>query len=243
MNKRRSLTDDPSRGFTLVEVLITCAILVIMGGAIFTLSNQSQRSYRSQQDLSQVVQQARIVMDRITGYIRQAGNDPEEIFATYPPGLGIPFGHETGPGSHSGIFPIEVSSAQYIQINSDITGSVGGGNIRDRTGDPDGTLLNLNERVEVRYDSATRELYIDNDGEGVSGEELFAENISSFGFTFYDLAGTQITDPEDNEGEIARVHIQLTAESEDPDPNSGKVQTITLQSDVMLRSKMYGLFK
>ena len=97
--------------------------------------------------------------------------------------------------------------------------------------------------MDIRYDSVTRNLYLDIEGFGVSGEEIFAENISSFGFTFYDLAGNEITDPEDNEGEIARVHIQLTAESEDPDPNSGKVQTITLQSDVMLRSQSYSVFK
>lgn len=243
MNERRSLTYDSCPGFTLVEMILTCALLAIMGGAILTFSNQSQRAYRSQHDLTEVVQTARIAMDRITTYIRQAGSDPQEIFPTYPPGLGIPFGHDTGPDSHSGIFPIEVSSAQYIQINSDITGSVGGGPIRDRTGDPDGTLLNLNERVMIRYDSVTRNLFIDLESFGVSGEEIFAENISSFGFTFYDLAGTEITDPSDNEDEIARVHIQLTAESEDPDPASGLVQTFTLQSDVMLRSQSYSVFK
>jgi len=218
----------------LVEMLLSCAILVIMGGAIFTLSNQSQRSYQSQQDLTEVVQAARIAMDRITTYIRQAGNDPEEIFATYPPGLGIPFGHGVGLGSHEGIFPIEVSSPQYIQINSDITGSVGLGDPKTWTGDPDGFLLTLNERVFVRYDSVTRNLYLDIEGLGGSGEELFVENISSFGFTFYDLAGTEITDPGNNESEIARVHVQLTAESKDPDPQTGQVQTITLESEVML---------
>lgn len=95
----------------------------------------------------------------------------------------------------------------------------------------------------IRYDSVTRNLFIDLESFGVSGEEIFAENISSFGFTFYDLAGDEITDPADNEDEIARVHIQLTAESEDPDPASGLVQTFTLQSDVMLRSQSYSVFK
>ena len=93
-------------------------------------------------------------------------------------------------------------------------------------------------------DTVTRVAFlIDLESFGVSGEEIFAENISSFGFTFYDLAGTEITDIANNEGEIARVHVQLTAETENPNLESGQIQTITLQSDVMLRSKMYGLFK
>ncbi len=229
MKERRSLSYDSSRGFTLVEMLMTSAVLVLIGVAIFTLLNQSQRSFRSLGDMTEVVQQARLAMDQITTFLRRAGNDPQKIFA----GEGPPLGH-----GHTGIFPIEVNNAQHIQMNSDITGSVVQGTTP--TGDPDGALGDLYEVVVVRYDSVTRKLYIDiADG---SGEVLYADNLSSFAFTFYDLAGTLITDPANNEDEITRVHVQLTAEAKDPDPQSGKVQTLTLESDVMLRSKSFGPF-
>ena len=238
MKERRSLSDDSSRGFTLVELLIATAVLVTIGGATFVLLNQSQRSFRSQQDMTEVVQQARLSMDLITTYLRRGGNDPQKIFETWGVPATIPFGHGTGPGSHAGIFPIEVNSAQHILIHSDVTGSVTSGSTP--TGDPDGTIDNLYEKVVVRYDSVARNLYMDiADG---SGEQLYADNISSFAFTFYDLAGTLITNPATNEAAITRIHVQLTAESEDPDPESGKIQTITLESDVMVRSKSFSPF-
>lgn len=230
MSGQRFLRYNRSHGFTFVEMLIASAVLAILGGGIFMLLNQSQRSYQSQQDLTEVVQTARIAMDRVTTYLRQAGSDPEEIFGSETP----PFGH-----THSGLFPIEISGAGYIQINSDITGSIGGGTPIDRPGDPDGTLKQRYEKVLIRYDSGAENLYIDMG----DGEDVLAKNISTFGLTFYDLAGTQITDPANNENDIVRVHVQLVAETESPDLETGKIQTLTLQSDVMLRNKAFDLFE
>jgi hypothetical protein len=89
------------------------------------------------------------------------------------------------------------------------------------------------------YDSGAENLYIDIG----DGEDVLADNISTFGLTFYDLAGTQITDPANNENDIVRVHVQLVAETESPDLETGKIQTLTLQSDVMLRNKAFDLFE
>jgi len=89
--------------------------------------------------------------------------------------------------------------------------------------------------VIVRYDAAQDELNIDIG----DGEQVLAENISNFTFTFYDLAGNQISSPASNEGDIARIQIHLEAETENPDQETGKVQSITLESDVMLRSQFY----
>ena len=87
----------------------------------------------------------------------------------------------------------------------------------------------------VRYDSADDELNIDIG----DGEQVLAENISTFSLTFYDLAGNQITSPASNESDIVRVKIHLEAETENPDLETGKIQSITLDSDVMLRSQSY----
>jgi len=209
---------------TLLEILISTSIFAVVAGGIFTIFDQSQHSFRSQGDLTEVVQQTRIAMDQIQTYIRQAGNDSENVFDSQTP----PFGH-----SHSGIFPIEYSAAGYIQINSDITGSVGSG--LGATGDPDGNFTARGEKVIVRYDAAQDELNIDIG----DGEQVLAENISSFTLTFYDLAGNQITNPASNESDITRVQIHLEAETENLDQATGKVQSITLDSDVMLRSQFY----
>ena len=219
-----------SRGMTYVEMLMVAIVLTLIGGAVFTLMNQSQRSYQSQQDLSEAVQQAGNAMDQIITTLRQAGNDSLEFFEDEDP----PFGH-----THSGLFPIEISGTGSIQINSDITGSIGSGSGIYHPGDPDGTLDQYYEKVVIRYDSGAQSLYIDI-GEG---EDVLAENITTFGLTYYDIAGTQLTDPANNEKDIARVQVQLVAETENPDLQTDKPLSVTLQSEVMLRSKAYGLFE
>ncbi len=212
---------------TLIEILISTAIFTVVAGGIFTIFNQSQHAFRSQGDVSRMVQQTRIAMDQIQTYIRQAGNDGQNVFDSQTP----PFSH-----SHSGMFPIEYSAAGHIQINSDITGAVGSG--LGATGDPDGNFTARGEKVIIRYDSAQDELNIDIG----DGEQVLAENISNFSFTFFDLAGNTISSPASNEGDIVRVQIHVEAETENPDLETGKVQSITLDSDVMLRSKSYDLY-
>jgi len=224
MRKQPSTRVLSNRGMTLLELLISTTIFGVVAAGIFAIFDQSQHSFRSQGDLTEMVQQTRIAMDQIQTYIRQAGNDSEKVFDSQTP----PFSH-----SHSGIFPIEYSAAGYIQINSDITGSVGTG--LGATGDPDGSFTARGEKVIVRYDAAQDELNIDIG----DGEQVLAENISNFALTFYDLAGNQITSPASNESDIVRVQIHLEAETENPDQETGKVQSITLESDVMLRSQSY----
>lgn len=222
--------NNSSRGFTLVEMLISSMVLTLVGAGVFTLLNQGQNSFRSQKDMTAVVQQARIAMDLIATSLRSAGNDPQDIFSGETP----PFSH-----SHSGLFPIEISGSGHIQINTDLTGSVTGGATLDRRGDPDGTLNQRNEKVVIRYDSSGNNLYM-NIGDG---EELLAKNISSFDFIYYDMAGALISSPASNENAIVQVHVELVADTADPDPTSGKIQTITLEAAVMLRSKSFSVFE
>lgn len=217
-----------SRGFTLAEMLIATAVLALISAAIFTLLFQSQDAYQSQEEIVEVTQQARIAMDQIVRYIRQAGNDPEDILDS-----------QTAPGGHghSGLYPIEILTVgpdYQIQINSDITGAVpdASSDPLKATGDPDGTLDNLYEKVTVRYDSNTDTLYI-NIG---YGEEILAENIPGFALIFYDKDGNITV----NEANIVRVRVSLQATT--VGSARTQVQSITLESDVFLRSKAFDLF-
>ena len=175
-----------------------------------------------------MTQDARLALDQIMMYIRQAGNDPEEMFSGETP----PFSH-----SHTGIFPIEVSVPGYIQINSDVTGAeTGFGN----TGDPDGELNDRYEQVQIRYVSATDILQIDiNNG---SGWQTLAENVSDFDFTYYDLQGNVLGGLPD-ESLIAKVGVEMKIESERADLQTGKNQSITLGSEAMLRSPGFDLYE
>lgn len=217
MTQSRSRFNSCSRGFTLVEMLAASLVLAVLGGAIISLLSQSQHSYQSQQGILEVTQQARAAMDQVCTYLRQAGNDPEDYL------------------KNNSIPPIELLGTDYIRINSDITGSVPADSADplEATGDPDGTLDNLYERVEIRYISAQESLYV-NIG---FGPEVLADHLS-FNFTFLDVGGNE-TDVEED---IARVRVELVAETEDTDLQTDKVQSITLQSEVMLRSRSFDLF-
>ncbi len=217
MSPSRAFLNTCSRGFTLVEIVIANVVLVIATGAMFSVFSQSQYSFESQQDILEVTRQARVAMLQVNSYLRQAGNDPE------------------GYLRDNGIPPIELLGANYIRINSDITGSVPAGSAdpMEATGNPDGTLDNLYERVVVRYNASQERLYLDIG----YGPDVVAETLS-FGFTFLDISGNETA----NEDDIVRVRIEVVAETEDLNPLTDQVQSITLQSEVMLRSQTFDVF-
>jgi type II secretory pathway pseudopilin PulG len=217
MKQPRFLLNSSSRGFSLVEAVITSAVLVLVTAAIFGLLSQSQSSYRSQQYILQVTQQARTAVDQVCTYLRQAGNDPEEYL------------------KNNNIPPIEILGSNHIRINSDISGSVPAtsGDPLEATGDPDGNLDNLYERVEIRYDPTEKNLYLDIG----NGADVLAENLS-FNLTFFDGNGNETNVQE----KIARVRVEVVAETKNADPQTAKVQSMTLQSEVMLRSQSFDVF-
>ncbi len=185
-----------------------------------TTFNGSQLSYQSHEDVAQVLSTSRFSMDQLMTYFRQAGNDPQGYLAG------------------SATSPIEILGTKHVRINSDLTGSVPDPSDPTdplkSTGDPDGTLDNLYEQVIARYDSAQERIYLDFG----YGEEILASDISSFDLTFYDSAGNTTT----TESEIVRVQAELVADSAGGNLESGKVQTMTLGSSVMLRSKVFRMF-
>jgi type IV pilus assembly protein PilW len=65
-----------NNGFTLIELLISLAIFSVILGAIFSFSI-AQRKYLSvQEQISEMVQNARAAMDMISGEVAVAGYDP-----------------------------------------------------------------------------------------------------------------------------------------------------------------------
>ncbi len=217
MNPSRSGFHTCSRGFTLIEMIVASAVLVLIAGALSSILAQSQHSYQSQQYILEVTQEARAAMDQVCAYLRQAGNDPEDYL------------------KDNSIPPIELLGTDHIRINSDITGSVPatGGDPLEATGDPDGSLDNLYERVELRYYPSLENLRLDIG----HGSEVLAENLT-FDLTFFDINGNETA----VENDIVRVRVEMVAETEDIDLQTGKIHSITLESEVMLRSQSFDLF-
>lgn len=195
----------------MTEALVALAVLGILGGAIVSIFHQSQASYRAQIDQAERIQQVRIAMDQIARCLRQAGNDPLEQISALP------------------VIPLENGG---ILITSDITGSEASvtGNPAESTGDPDGRLTSIYERVTFRYDSQNRAILSDVG----YGEEVLAEGITLLSFDLLDLTGNVTSD----NSQIARVKVKIVGESEKPDMRNGLINTVTLESDVLLRSRI-----
>jgi type IV pilus assembly protein PilW len=92
--------DSKNDGFTLVELLISIAILSVVLGSIFSFSI-AQRKYLSvQEQISGMIQTARAAMDMISGELIEAGYNPSgAVFS------GIPY------------------NASQLQIYADLNGS------------------------------------------------------------------------------------------------------------------------
>ena len=203
-----------SRGFTSIEALIAIVVLLVLLGAVMSTFFQSQKLYTSQHELMAASETGRIAMNQIQSFLRQAGNDPNNI----------------------GLTPITIDNPNQITIYSDVTGAVPAtsGLPMEATGEADGTLNNLYEQVTIRYDPGSEELFI-NVG---NGEQLLADNVAVFSCSFYDMQGNVTTDGN----QIARVHIELAIETENPDQQTGNVNSVTLVSDVMVRTQSYRFF-
>lgn len=154
------------RGFTLVELLISVAILAIITGAIITLVAKNQERYAAEEDYNVTVQNARGALDLISRYIRQAGNNPQAA-------VFVPFS----------------SDGASLTMRSDLTGSKNAANPLDATGDPDGQLTAAYEVITVRFGSGS--IFI-NVG---YGEEVMATNVNNLQFTFYTSSGATTVDP------------------------------------------------
>jgi len=84
-----------SPSFTLTEIIVTITILILIIGAIFSLYISGQRAYQKGEAASELTQNGRLILERMTREIRQTGEiitplpdvpdnpddpPPEEIF-------------------------------------------------------------------------------------------------------------------------------------------------------------------
>lgn len=79
MKAQRKRRFGQARGFSLVELLIVTAVMIVVLGMIGSLMITTQRQYMSQQALIDASNNARVVLDLMLRLARVAGNNPEEI--------------------------------------------------------------------------------------------------------------------------------------------------------------------
>lgn len=125
----------------------------------------------------------------------------------------------------TGIAGITIVSAQEIQVRSDLTGSEGPAN--PDKGDPDGDIGDSGESVAIRFNDRTRSLEIVPEG---SAAQIVAGSISGLSFQYYDADGNITA----NGREVRKIGISVSGTSLQPDPRTGTVFGLKLDSEIRI---------
>jgi len=210
-------------GFTMVEFVLSAMILLLISAALFSIMAESQRSSSYQTEVHAVLDNTRIAMDTVEGYIRQASNNPCTI------------------GGFAGVV-ITANPATSVQLRSDLTGSARcatsscacvetNAALRDQ-GDPDGRTDATGEDVTISYDSTARTVSITPAG---GTAQPIANYISAFTLQYYNATGTEIpTGPGAN---VQKIKITMTGTTVLLHPQTRKTFAQTVTSDVQIATR------
>jgi len=149
-------------GFSLMEFIVSTAILFVLSISIFSALNEIQYTTGHQAEIQAVLDNTRIALQVVERCIRQAGNDPHR----------------------NGFDAISIVSSTEVRIRSDITGSAGPRN--PNKGDPDGDIKDSGENLTIRYNKKKQRLeMISRNGPA----QIIADNISGFSLQYFDEDG------------------------------------------------------
>ena len=170
-----------SRGFTIVELLVTMAIAGLVLAAIYAVFTSSNRSYHTQDRVVDTQQGLRVGVDFMVTDIRLAGLDPEE----------------------TGLFDIEEATATLIQFTADLNmnGVIDEDNRERVAYQFSGTVLQ-----RCNLDTG----YQDNPGTPPPDRvpltwDTLIENVNNLTFQYLDSAGTDLGEPGTDETALANV--------------------------------------
>jgi len=206
----------------MVEFVLSAMILLLISAALFSIMAESQRSSSYQTEVHAVLDNTRIAMDTVEGYIRQASNNPCAIVG------------------FSGI-TMTATPASSVQLRSDLTGSARcatpgctcletDSTLRDK-GDPDGRTDAAGEDVTISYDSATSTVNITPQGAGAV--QPIANYISAFTLQYFDQNGIATAVGAN----VLKIKITMTGTTTLANPQTKKTFGQTVTSDVQIATR------
>lgn len=208
---QRTLTN--RQGFTLIEIIFAMAISLIILSGVYNIFISQQKSYKIEDQVAEMMQNARVGLDFMIRDIRLAGSIPEEsIVGDTPPttdAVPSPPSPDLSGNLDGSADDIEESDADAITFEGDH--------------DADSNT----EMVRYSRDTANSELERETwewDGGasswGNSGNpDPVAENITALTFTYFNSNSAVTTTLAD----IRLIQISITArtDKEDPDFTTG----------------------
>ena len=204
-------------GFSLVELMLACAITVFVLAATYAAHSINQKSQVTQDEVAVIQQNVRAAIMTLTRDIREAGCDPKEVSGA----------------------TIVVASPGQIRFTRDVSGHAVNPN------DADGDVLDLNEDLIFGIDPAVdTEAVPDgipdaalvgnltrndvNDGTGI--DQPIAQNIERLEFIYLDEDGAVIAMPITSQADINRiraVQVSMLVRATDMDVNFQNTSTYT----------------
>jgi len=227
---RKCRHSKPDAGFSLLELLIVCALLTVIMGAIFAQINQAQQSSTAEQTKLDLFQESREFMDQMARDLRASGYPNTRNFSADPVSPA-----EQSPQEAVGLVKLDVGE---LWFESSIDGS---GNVSVIHYDlvPTGTgcpCLARSQTPKIAADPLTGQTETDQ----TEVQNVLNGTTSDPIFQAYYADGTTVALPIDitNNGlaNVNTINIRLKVQSPYRDPKTGQSPTMTLLTTVRLNN-------
>jgi len=215
--KRRRSIRRAETGFTLAEYMVSTSVLLIIIGLGFSLLDQGQATFMSQNAATLAQARARKAINLMASEISLAGCTPVTLTAGPQPGL--------QPVSNS-----VTANSTSIRIVADRDGS-GTTNGTGTGGDAD-----LNDDITYSFSNGTIFRTAPNDPDYQSGGAAVArsviDGVSSLTITYFDANGNQLSGPV-NLAAVRSVRLTIVTSVSQLGNQTG---TVTVDANVMIRN-------
>jgi prepilin-type N-terminal cleavage/methylation domain-containing protein len=186
------------RGFSLIELLIVMAILMLVMGTVFTYVAGMQRRYVQEETRTDMFQQAREAMDQLGRDLHEASYPNYRQYAAtvfgYPPGAVIP---AAPPPQDNPVLRTSIRNAVGL-VSLSANEIVFEGDV-DQDGNVDSVRYRVVAGPIVGFEcpclqrSVLPKVAVDPLAQPGTNYQTVVENVIDFTFTAYDNAGTVIS--------------------------------------------------
>lgn len=214
------------RGFTMIELLVASAAMVVVLGGAVAITSQIQQGYRRQLEDSAAEQEARYALDWIGRYIRAADNNPYGKAVSGCPAANTP--------------------VVAIQFDPDLDGEDNDVRLMTDANPPDGLFggaavgacTQANEDVTISLDAANNTIvFLDNNTGGAVSTRTDTV-IEDLVFVFRNAArGVLDSNNVANQANVFYIETRITIRTRTIDGQTGQAETRTLSSEVKVRSR------